>query len=335
MFSTLLIVDSLLTVLAQELRQEFYVEFERVMLALVELLDPQRLDQLECVFICIASLFKHLLRQLIGDVDKIFDSFYYKLLAHSRPFVREFAAEAFAFVLRKVPAKNLQQTLSVVLHPRDWDDDVHKENYAHGQACAFFELVKVPSVSSPSRFADVLPQGLKFSLHSCSARVLPLLPQLAADSHCFTVLQRALQLIGEHVRADDGAVVCDALLVGLGSPQRRRMLVLLDAWMQLRGGSRVCHRHQEILQALKTDTDDASGELLQAVGTALLALASDTSLKIQELALVLLSRVLRLNYSEDLLQAFVKRLTTAALFTSVLQRQIIRFVLTSCCCCRC
>ena len=96
--------------LAVDLRQEFYPEFGALLACLVQLLRPTEVEQLEDVFSTLCYLFKYLLRQLLADLPAAFAA-YRPLLAHATAHVREFAAESFAYLLRRLPAHALPRAL--------------------------------------------------------------------------------------------------------------------------------------------------------------------------------------------------------------------------------
>ena len=101
--------------LARDLRQEFYPYLQpRVLPVLFQLLDVQDAEQLEDVFSCIAFLFKFLLRFVIDDFTPIFDLMF-PLLGHKHWYIRKFSAEVVSFLIRKVPAERLSESLAHVL----------------------------------------------------------------------------------------------------------------------------------------------------------------------------------------------------------------------------
>ena len=89
--------------LAVDLRQEFYPELARCSRASSSCCGRRRSSKLEDVFSTLCYLFKYLLRQLLADLLAAFAA-YRPLLAHATAHVREFAAESFAYLLRRLPA---------------------------------------------------------------------------------------------------------------------------------------------------------------------------------------------------------------------------------------
>ena len=97
--------------IAADLRQEFYTEFPALLGTLTGLLSPGDVEMLEDVFSTLCYLFKYLLRQLLADLPAAFDA-YRPLLAHERAHVREFAAESFSFLLRRLPVAKLPHAIA-------------------------------------------------------------------------------------------------------------------------------------------------------------------------------------------------------------------------------
>lgn len=88
---------------ARDLQDEFYPHFQAVFRVLVSLLDPTSAEVLGEIFTCLAFLLKFLRRPLLRNIDEVFDCFR-ELLDAPTQFVRDFAAQSFAFLLRKLEA---------------------------------------------------------------------------------------------------------------------------------------------------------------------------------------------------------------------------------------
>ncbi|XP_043287121.1 small subunit processome component 20 homolog [Venturia canescens] len=92
----------LIVAVARDLQKEFYEHFPEFLAAIIDLLNTKDAEQLELAFTALAYLFKFLWRYLIKNVDRTFDLLL-PLLAESKPaYVNNFAAESFAYVVRKV-----------------------------------------------------------------------------------------------------------------------------------------------------------------------------------------------------------------------------------------
>jgi hypothetical protein len=62
---------------------------------------------------CLRGGFRYLLRQLIDSLAEVFD-IYIPLLSSKRKYVRQFAAESFAYILRQVPAPKITDSIQKI-----------------------------------------------------------------------------------------------------------------------------------------------------------------------------------------------------------------------------
>lgn len=141
----------MIVALARDLQKEFYEYFPDFLSIIIDLLETKDAEQLEHTFTALAYLFKFLWRYLIKNVDRAFDLLL-PLLAESKPpYVNNFAAESFAYVVRKV---------------RDRD--------------SFFRLVlrtlqgKRQAVTGCGRLMFEVISGTTGQLHSCAEPMLEL-----------------------------------------------------------------------------------------------------------------------------------------------------------------
>lgn len=70
--------------------------------ACVTALDGTNLQLMDAVFSLFSFAFKYLLQPLKNDIENFY-GVYSELLKHKNKFIRKFAAQAFSYVLRKVP----------------------------------------------------------------------------------------------------------------------------------------------------------------------------------------------------------------------------------------
>ncbi|NWI16571.1 UTP20 protein, partial [Crypturellus soui] len=91
--------------LARDLQADFYPHFHDFFLAITNLLDTQDTELLEWAFTSLSYLYKYLWRLMVKDIRNIY-SLYSTLLAHHKLHIRNFAAESFVFLMRKVSDKN-------------------------------------------------------------------------------------------------------------------------------------------------------------------------------------------------------------------------------------
>jgi U3 small nucleolar RNA-associated protein 20 len=92
--------------LSRDLQNDFYAYFPRVFAAITELLDTQNTDIIEWSFQSLSFLFKFLWRYMLKDLHNVYE-LYSPLFSESRKeYIRNFAAESFAFLMRKIVDKN-------------------------------------------------------------------------------------------------------------------------------------------------------------------------------------------------------------------------------------
>ncbi|XP_067674264.1 small subunit processome component 20 homolog [Haliotis asinina] len=140
--------------LARDLQADFYKHFHDMFYILVQLLNSitKDVDVLEKLFTCLAYLFKFLWRYLVKDIEKVYGMFSALLASHYKEYIRKFAAESFAFLMRKVKDHSgffdfLFSTLEE--HP----------DKAEGVGQLLFEMIK----------------GVKKQFHSTTEKIFPVI----------------------------------------------------------------------------------------------------------------------------------------------------------------
>ncbi|XP_075456776.1 small subunit processome component 20 homolog [Ascaphus truei] len=91
--------------LSRDLQADFYPHFKDFFLAISSLLVTKDTELIEWAFTALSYLYKYLWRMMVKDMPAIY-SLYSTLLAHHKPHIRNFAAESFAFLMRKVQDLN-------------------------------------------------------------------------------------------------------------------------------------------------------------------------------------------------------------------------------------
>ncbi|XP_077195287.1 small subunit processome component 20 homolog isoform X2 [Paroedura picta] len=91
--------------LARDLQTDFYPHFQDFFLCITKLLDTQDTELLEWAFTSLSYLYKYLWRLMVKDMPNIY-GLYSTLLAHHKQHIRNFAAESFTFLMRKVSDQN-------------------------------------------------------------------------------------------------------------------------------------------------------------------------------------------------------------------------------------
>ncbi|XP_051544163.1 small subunit processome component 20 homolog [Myxocyprinus asiaticus] len=135
--------------LARDLQMDFYPHFTDFFVIITSLLDTQDTEVLEWAFTCLSYLYKYLWRLMVKDMDKIY-SLYSKLLSHKKDHIRNFAAESFSFLMRKVPDYDALFTLMFM-------DLTNHPQKAKGVGQLIFEMCR----------------GVCNMFHSCATKALP------------------------------------------------------------------------------------------------------------------------------------------------------------------
>lgn len=139
--------------LARDLQGDFYPHFQDFFKAISSLLDTKDTQLIEWAFTSLSYLYKYLWRMMVKDMPTIY-SLYSTLLAHHKEHIRNFAAESFAFLMRKVP------DLGGLLNFMFLDLNEHPQK-VEGLGQLLFEMCK----------------GVRHMFHSCAKKVLQLVLQ--------------------------------------------------------------------------------------------------------------------------------------------------------------
>ncbi|XP_019587661.2 small subunit processome component 20 homolog [Rhinolophus sinicus] len=139
--------------LARDLQTDFYPHFPDFFLTITSILETQDTELLEWAFTSLSYLYKYLWRLMVKDMSSIY-SMYSTLLAHRKLHIRNFAAESFTFLMRKVSNKNALFNLMFL------DLDEHPEKI-EGVGQLLFEMCK----------------GVRNMFHSCTGEAVKLILQ--------------------------------------------------------------------------------------------------------------------------------------------------------------
>lgn len=139
---------------ARDLQKEFYDYFPEFLSEIICLLQTKDAEQIEYTFTILAYLFKFLWRYLTRNIRTVVPLLL-PLLADTQPvYINRFAAESFAFVVRKI--KDKDSFLKLILHILEDRKENVKENGILGCGKLLFEVVS----GTPGQF------------HSCSEQML-------------------------------------------------------------------------------------------------------------------------------------------------------------------
>ncbi|KAK6627166.1 hypothetical protein RUM44_009643 [Polyplax serrata] len=142
-------VLELMVALVKDLRHEFYPFYSKILKELLHLLKFKDPDVLESTFTCLAYIYKYLFRELVKDLDKVLLDLVPLLNENNPDYVRDFAAQSFSFVARKV--KDKEKLLSLVLYAVQTSPQI-----SLGCSQLLFEMMK----------------GIKGQTHSCAEELL-------------------------------------------------------------------------------------------------------------------------------------------------------------------
>ncbi|XP_077259186.1 small subunit processome component 20 homolog [Temnothorax americanus] len=144
----------LVVAVARDLQKEFYDYFPEFLSEMICLLQTKNAEQIEYTFTTLAYLFKFLWRYLTRNVRTVVPLLL-PLLADAQPvYINRFAAESFAFVVRKI--KDKDSFLKLVLRILEDRNENAKENGIPGCGKLLFEVVS----GTPGQF------------HSCGEQML-------------------------------------------------------------------------------------------------------------------------------------------------------------------
>ncbi|XP_025259361.1 small subunit processome component 20 homolog [Theropithecus gelada] len=161
--------------LARDLQMDFYPHFPEFFLTITSILETQDTELLEWAFTSLSYLYKYLWRLMVKDMSNIY-SMYSTLLAHKKLHIRNFAAESFTFLMRKVSDKNALFNLMFL------DLDKHLEK-VEGVGQLLFEMCK----------------GVRNMFHSCTGQAVKLILQKLGPV-TETEIQLPWMLIGETLK---------------------------------------------------------------------------------------------------------------------------------------
>lgn len=161
--------------LARDLQMDFYPHFPEFFLTITSILETQDTELLEWAFTSLSYLYKYLWRLMVKDMSNIY-SMYSTLLAHKKLHIRNFAAESFTFLMRKVSDKNALLNLMFL------DLDKHPEK-VEGVGQLLFEMCK----------------GVRNMFHSCTGQAVKLILQKLGPV-TETEIQLPWMLIGETLK---------------------------------------------------------------------------------------------------------------------------------------
>lgn len=223
---------------ARDLQKDFYEYFPQFLSELICLLQTKDTDQIEYTFMTLAYLFKFLWRYLIRNVKTVV-TLLLPLLADTQPvYINRFAAESFAFVVRKI--KDKDSFLKLVLHILE-----DNTNGISGHGKLLFEVIS----------------GVPGQFHSCAEQMLLLYLNALQDESVnqrltYEVLKETIVCIQQNIHPHKCNVMWNVMLQVIDS------FVLVE---QSKQSLESCEREHALillLQLIHTTISYKNGKLL-------------------------------------------------------------------------
>ncbi|XP_062862543.1 small subunit processome component 20 homolog [Trichomycterus rosablanca] len=314
--------------LARDLQTDFYPHFTDFFIIITSVLETQDTEVLEWAFTCLSYLYKYLWRLMVKDMDKIY-SLYSKLLAHKKEHIRNFAAESFSFLMRKVP--DFDSLFTMMFE----DLDQHPQK-SEGVGQLIFEMCK----------------GVCNMFHSCANTALPVVlrklgPAKDGDvALTYDAVKEALDHMAEssasYVEKEHLLVLWDSLQACIkdvllrlkgGSPDQasehlERILFIYHTLVEHRKGAKITKPQcvcEMLLQLVQTPglSYSCCGLLLQVVSSFLLGeITSLPATVIQDLV----KKVFISGMDRDLILSFAKEMFNMKQFEQLFLPSLLQFV---------
>ncbi|XP_025097744.1 small subunit processome component 20 homolog [Pomacea canaliculata] len=313
----------LLVQMARDLGPDFYPHFREVFDILVQLLrsNSHDADILEKVFEAMAYLHKYLWRYLVKNIQEVYGYFSCLLTQSNRDYIQKFAAESFAFLMRKV--KDYDTLLEFLFK----DLEMNQQKTA-GVGQLLFEMMK----------------GVKQHFHTVSSKVFTCILQKLGPHHIENETQLPWKQVEETVEhmmkacatytnRDQAGPLWTVLLNVLGDVHKScltsqkesqpllnshlcRLLRMLTVWLQHSNGS-IISDPPEVAKALMSLlkelpwTEGLSTDLLKSISLLLQNAGYRLSV---ELTVQLLSSVFSADFSLKDMKLFAMSLISTPLF---------------------
>ncbi|GMF14045.1 unnamed protein product [Phytophthora lilii] len=205
-------VLKLVTALARELGKEFYPHFAATLPLVVAVIDTKDPELSTQVFKTLTMLFSYLRVQLLADMDAVHKC-YFPLLGHPREFVRNFAAQTLAVLLRRLESpKAMRKYLGAYLTALVKGSGRSNEILRDGSAKLFFALVKNVNHGFHSRMREVLLYLLgSFRPKKQAAEETE--EQLEQREAIFEIVYQTCGLMMKHTDADHSSEMLECLVL--------------------------------------------------------------------------------------------------------------------------
>ncbi|KAK5808754.1 armadillo-type protein [Linnemannia elongata] len=256
----------LTTQLSKDLDDELFPYFDRLLTAILPLVEFRDVKVIEWAFNCIASLFKKYSEQLRTNLCPTF-----KLLApllgednSQKPYIRNFAAESFSFLIRKAPVDHLKVIIAYILTLLR---ETPTEDFVEGVAKLLFETIKLVGNQFQHRGVDVVLREVIRALKQ--EQDVEVTEKGMSNNATFRTLCKTLVLMVHYSTKEHFKGVCEMLLAELTSSldmavttdnaQRRWLniaesMALLNVCVSVRKGNRIDDFVKIYEKAIKVST---------------------------------------------------------------------------------
>ncbi|CEG43767.1 DRIM (Down-regulated in metastasis)-like proteins [Plasmopara halstedii] len=200
-------VLKLVTALARELGKEFYPHFADTLPMIVAVIDTKDPELSTQVFKTLTMLFSYLRAQVLADMDAVHKC-YFPLLGHPREFVRNFAAQTLAVLLRRLESpKALKKYLRTYLTALMKGSGCSNEILRNGSAKLLFALMKNVKNGFHSRMRDVF----FFLLRSFRPQE-ETMKYFEQQEALFEIVYQTFGLMLQHTDADHSGEILECLV---------------------------------------------------------------------------------------------------------------------------
>ncbi|KAJ3216699.1 U3 snoRNP protein [Dinochytrium kinnereticum] len=179
----------LLVALSRDLQDEFSVFFIKVIGAILSLLSFKELEALEAVFNALVYIFKYM-HQAIGDMFLDTFTLFGVAFNDNRVHVRTFAAEAVAYLFRKLPSESLEDYHSDILESLR---SLPSDNKIDGYSRFYFNIIKTRTYLKPA-FQDILS------------------PTAEVNDPCHRMMLQAVEMTLHHCKPESGSLIIDEVV---------------------------------------------------------------------------------------------------------------------------
>jgi hypothetical protein len=132
---------ALIAAIAQDVGKDMLPHMEHVVRTMLDCVDPADPEFMGSTVTALSLLFKHLAKHLLGELGNVCN-WCSPLLTHRKQYVREFAAESLAFLLRKLKGKQLRKMVRGIVMSTDASVNDEDHHTIDGVAILLFEVVK-------------------------------------------------------------------------------------------------------------------------------------------------------------------------------------------------